>query len=129
LLLSLVAGADARTAYVSNSSGQSITRIDTASNTPGTPIAFPGGTNPRGSAITPDGATAYVVGQFANNVTPVSTQTGIVGTPIPASAAAVTRRVSLQLRLRPGLYRITVRAYAGNGSLTRPARRWLRILG
>jgi hypothetical protein len=41
----------------------------------------------------------------------------------------VTRRVSLQLRLRPGLYRITVRAYAGNGSLTRPARRWLRILG
>ena len=45
LLFSLVAGADARTAYVSNSSGQSITRIDTASNTPGTPIAFPGGTN------------------------------------------------------------------------------------
>ena len=56
-------------------------------------------------------------------------QVGSLGRLHTASAAAVTRRVSLQLRLRPGLYRITVRAYAGNGSLTRPARRWLRILG
>jgi hypothetical protein len=45
------------------------------------------------------------------------------------AAAAVSGRLSLRLRLKPGLYRITVRGYSGGGELTRPARRWLRVLG
>jgi YVTN family beta-propeller protein len=46
------------------------------------------------------------------------------------AAAAVSGRMTLRMRLRPGLYRITVRAYgAAAGELTRPAHRWLRVLG
>jgi Tol biopolymer transport system component len=46
-----------------------------------------------------------------------------------AAAAAVTHRVTLDLRLSPGLYRITVRAVLENERLSRPARRWLRVTG
>jgi hypothetical protein len=42
---------------------------------------------------------------------------------------AVSGRLTLRLRLAPGLYRITVRAYSRGGKLSRPARRWLRVLG
>jgi YVTN family beta-propeller protein len=46
------------------------------------------------------------------------------------AAAAVSGRMTLRMRLRPGLYRIAVRAYgAEGGELTRPAHRWLRVLG
>jgi YVTN family beta-propeller protein len=38
-------------------------------------------------------------------------------------------RLTLRLRLKPGLYRITVRAYSGGGELSAPASRWLRVLG
>jgi hypothetical protein len=44
-----------------------------------------------------------------------------------AAAAAVTQRLRLNLRLSPGLYRITVRAVLGPDQLSRPARRWLRV--
>jgi YVTN family beta-propeller protein len=44
------------------------------------------------------------------------------------AAAAVTRRITLSLRLSPGLYRITVRAYKSGNKLSRPARRYLRVL-
>src|SRR5918996_1559744 len=42
------------------------------------------------------------------------------------AAAAVSGRMTLRVRLRPGLYRITVRAYGPDAGLTQPARRWLR---
>lgn len=45
------------------------------------------------------------------------------------AAAAVSGRTTLRMRLRPGLYRITVRAYRSGGELSPPARRWLRVLG
>jgi hypothetical protein len=45
------------------------------------------------------------------------------------AAAAVSGRMTLRMRLRPGLYRITVRAYGAGSELTRPAGRWLRVLG
>ncbi len=48
----------APTAYVTNYSSNTVTPIDTATNTPGTPI--PVGTTPTAVAITPDGTTAYV---------------------------------------------------------------------
>jgi YVTN family beta-propeller protein len=44
-------------------------------------------------------------------------------------AAAISGRLTLRLRLKPGLYRVTVWAYTGGGERTRPARRWLRVLG
>jgi YVTN family beta-propeller protein len=44
-------------------------------------------------------------------------------------AVALSGRMTLRLRLRPGLYRITVRAYRPDGELSPPARRWLRVLG
>jgi Tol biopolymer transport system component len=46
-----------------------------------------------------------------------------------AGAAAVTHRVTLNLRLAPGLYRITVRAVLDQGRLSRPIRRYLRVAG
>lgn len=46
-----------------------------------------------------------------------------------AAATAVPHRVMLDLRLRPGLYRITVRAVLDGGRLSRPVRRYLRVAG
>jgi hypothetical protein len=46
----------------------------------------------------------------------------------PAAAAAVDRRLTLNLRLSPGLYRLTVRAYLDRNRLSSPARRYLRVL-
>lgn len=45
-----------------------------------------------------------------------------------AAAAALARRLTLRLRLRPALYRITVRAYTSSGRLSPPKRRYLRVL-
>ena len=58
-----------------------VTPIDTATNTPGTPIAV--GTSPTGIAITPDGTTAYVSNAGADTVSPIDTATNTAGTPIP----------------------------------------------
>jgi subtilisin-like proprotein convertase family protein len=46
-----------------------------------------------------------------------------------AQAASTTRRVKLNLRLRPGLYRITVRLQLEDGRQSAPVRRFLRVLG
>jgi Tol biopolymer transport system component len=46
-----------------------------------------------------------------------------------AAAAMVSRRLTLRLRLTPGLYRITVRAKLDHNRLSRPVRRYLRVLG
>jgi hypothetical protein len=57
------------------------------------------------------------------------------GTGAPSAGAAtdvrtvtVARRWTVSLRLRPALYRITVRPYTGAGRLGRPVHRWLRVL-
>jgi hypothetical protein len=50
------------------------------------------------------------------------------GTTEPA-AAALTRRLTLRLRLAPGLYRITVRAQLDGNLFSGPVRRYLRVLG
>ena len=42
--------------------------------------------------------------------------------------AAVSRRLTLGVRLAPGLYRLTVRAHTGKGKLSHRARRWVRVL-
>jgi VCBS repeat-containing protein len=43
-------------------------------------------------------------------------------------AAAGRRRLTLRLRLRPGLYRLTVRAHLDGDRLSAPARRYLHVL-
>jgi Big-like domain-containing protein/PA domain-containing protein len=45
-----------------------------------------------------------------------------------ARAAAVSRRLTLRLRLKPGLYRVTVRAVLDDESLSRPVRGFVRVL-
>ena len=85
------------TAYVATggnfgSPNDTITPIDTATNTAGAPVTV--GSTPVRIAITPSGATAYVVNQGSNSVTPVTTATGVAGAPIPVgsspSAIAIT---------------------------------------
>jgi len=51
-------------------------------------------------------------------------QRGLTG----AAGAAVLRRLTLRLRLSPGLYRVTVRAHLEDDALSRPVRGFLRVL-
>ena len=44
------------------------------------------------------------------------------------TGAAAPRRVTLRLRLNPGLYRLTVRAQLPDESLSRPVRGFVRVL-
>jgi YVTN family beta-propeller protein len=71
-------------AYVVNGCENTVTPIDTVTNTAGTPIAA--GYDPFGVAITPDGATLYVTDVGANEVTPIDTATDTAGTPISVGA-------------------------------------------
>ena len=70
------------TAYVVSNGDGTVTPINLASGTPGTPITV--GNKPTAIAITPDGATAYVTNSGAGTVTPINLATGIPGTPIHA---------------------------------------------
>ncbi len=74
------AAAPAWTAYVVNQNSNSVTPIDTGTNTAGTPI--PVGDSPGFVAITPDGRTAYVPNADSNTVTPIATATNTPGNPI-----------------------------------------------
>ena len=81
---------DGKTAYVANEVSDSVTPIDTATNTPGATI--PVGSVPFGVAITPDGKTAYVTNADSNSVTPIDTATNTPGTAIPVGNFPVRDR-------------------------------------
>jgi len=49
--------------------------------------------------------------------------------PSGAAAASVSRRVMLDLRLKPGLYRLTVRVQQEGGTLSSPVQTFLRVVG
>jgi VCBS repeat-containing protein len=66
--------------------------------------------------------------RFSGRFRTVATLDEPVGRPA-ATAAAVTRRLTLRMRLSPGLYRISVRAKLDGNRLSRPLRRYLRVLG
>ena len=68
------------TAYVANTGSNSVTPIDTATNTAGTPITV--GSAPSSVAITPNGKTAYVVNGSSDSVTPINTATNAAGAAI-----------------------------------------------
>lgn len=72
--------AASRTAYVATYVSNTVTPIDTVTNTAGRPI--PVGSGPSGIAIKPNGATAYVANEDNNSVTPINTTTNTAGTPI-----------------------------------------------
>jgi DNA-binding beta-propeller fold protein YncE len=88
---------DGKTAYVSTSSGNAlrglgaldhgdVVPINLMTNTPGTPIPTPAGTDPITLAITPDGKTAYVTTMNPSGpgaVVPINLVTNTLGTPIP----------------------------------------------
>jgi YVTN family beta-propeller protein len=72
------------TAYVTtlglNGTGESVTPINLATNTAGSPIPFTNG--PQGIAFSPDGSTVYVTNFNGNTITPINTATNTLGTPI-----------------------------------------------
>jgi YVTN family beta-propeller protein len=67
-----------KTVYVANNGSDSVTPIDTASNTAGTPIALKNA--PFGIAIAPDGQRAYVCSRLG--LTPINLVTNAPGTTI-----------------------------------------------
>ena len=79
--------ASSHTAYVTNLNSNSVTPIDTATNTAGTAIAV--GSGPVGVAITPDGKTAYVVNEESDSVTPIDTATNTAGTEITVGSSPI----------------------------------------
>jgi YVTN family beta-propeller protein len=72
---------DGKTAYVANVFSGTVTPIDTATNTAGTPIKV--GYEPVVVAITPDGKTVYVGDNLpSNTIIPINTATNTVGKPV-----------------------------------------------
>lgn len=80
LIASVAAASAAPTVCVVNRESDSVTPIEVATNTAGTPI--PVGDSPRGIAATPDGRKAYVADGDSNTVTPIDLVTNTPGTPI-----------------------------------------------
>src|SRR5262249_60420038 len=66
--------------YVDNLRGNSVSVIDTATNTVTATILV--GRNPEGVAISPDGAFAYVVNNSDNSVSVIATATNTVVTTV-----------------------------------------------
>ena len=77
--------ASSHTAYVTNRDSDSVTPIDTATNTAGPAITV--GRDPFGVAITPDDRTAYVTNGGSDSVTPIDTATNTAGPAITVGAA------------------------------------------
>jgi DNA-binding beta-propeller fold protein YncE len=106
MVLGIVFSPDGKTAYAAAGSVGAIpftpfrlkpatlTPINMATGTPGTPIRLSHGASD--IAITPDGKTIYVKAGDGHRgyVTPVSTATGIPGQAIPVSAGAGTMRIT-----------------------------------
>jgi YVTN family beta-propeller protein len=83
---------DGTTAYVVNEDIDTVTPIDTSTNTVGSSI--PVGYQPTAVAVTPGGSTAYVATSFhivtpqdytLSSLTPIDTATDTTGTPIPTN--------------------------------------------
>jgi YVTN family beta-propeller protein/autotransporter-associated beta strand protein len=73
---SLAVKGDQSWVYVSNYLDGTVTPINTATNTAGTPI--PVGVNPYGIAMTPDGTTVYVANNSGTTVSVINTATNTV---------------------------------------------------
>ena len=80
------------------SDGTTVTPIDTATDTAGTPITV--GSEPSSVGITPDGRTAYVVNLASNSVTPIDIATNSAGSPITLNAT-LTGTPGYQIAITP----------------------------
>jgi YVTN family beta-propeller protein len=78
--ISITITPDGKTVYTANYEAWTVTPIDVATGTRGTPIKV--GQNPNSIAITPDGKTAYTADAGDNTVTPVDLATGTARAPI-----------------------------------------------
>lgn len=84
----------ARTAYVTNEGGETVSVIDTATNQViGAPIKV--GNGPREVAITPDGTRAYVTNRVSNDVYVIDTRTNqVLGPPIKVGADPIALAIT-----------------------------------
>jgi YVTN family beta-propeller protein len=74
---------DGKHAYITNPATNTVSVIDTATNTVEA-AKIPVGTSPRGVGVAPDWKHAYVANVISNNVSVIDTATNtVVGTPIP----------------------------------------------
>ena len=80
------------------SNGTTVTPIDTATDTAGTPITV--GSEPSSLAITPNGTTAYVVNFASSTATPIDIATNSAGSPIPLNAM-LTGTPGFQIAITP----------------------------
>lgn len=80
------------------SDGTTVTPIDTATDTAGSPITV--GSEPSSVAITPEGTTAYVVNLASSNVTPIDIATNSAGIPIPLNTT-LTGTPGFQIAITP----------------------------
>src|SRR5215472_1639850 len=71
----------AQNAYITNFDANTVSVIDTTSNTVAATI--PVGNNPYGVAVTPDGSTVYVANHDANTVAVIDTASNTVAATIP----------------------------------------------
>jgi len=76
-------------AYITNSGDNTVSVIDTATNTViGSPLAV--GSGPIGAAVTPDGSKVYVANAVDNTVSVIVTATNtVIGSPIPVGTFPV----------------------------------------
>ncbi len=109
---------DGKTAYVTNEGSNSVSPIDTATNTPGT--AIPVGSEPSAIAITPDGKTAYVTNEGAvsstnpnGSVTPIDLATKTAGPAIIVGPSPAAIAITPD---QPPVARFSVTAAAAQGA-------------
>ena len=86
LVFCCFAGAQAlaQNAYITNLDANTVSVIDTTSNTVADTI--PVGSRPGGVAVTPDGSTVYVANQGANTVSVIATASNTVTATIPVGS-------------------------------------------
>ena len=81
---------DGAKVYVANIFSDTVTPIDTATNTPGAPI--PVGTSPHGVAIAPDGSRAYVTNFNSGSVSAIDIATDTIIATISVGGPAIHAR-------------------------------------
>ncbi len=86
LILTSIAGA-APFAYVANAGDNTVTVIDTATNT--VTATVPVGSVPCGDAVTPDGSSVYVTNSGSNTVSVIDTTTNTVTATVPVGSSPI----------------------------------------
>ncbi len=80
-------------AYITNFSDNTVSVIDTASNT--VTATVPVGAGPRGVAVNPAGTFAYVANRFSNNVSVIDTASNTVVATVPVGRLPLPSASSL----------------------------------